>query len=97
MNNLKKKIDYISRFLGGFFGLVGLVVLFVNWKLGVTLLMVYYLFATASIWLMDDDVPGGTRIEVADSVKNIVAVGKKRASVFALIGVTLTLLVWFYF
>jgi len=93
----KKKIDRFIKFLGGVAGLVGIVFLFFQWKIGVTFLMAYYFSATVSIWLMDNSVSKDTSNKVANMVKEIINKSKVRGVIFTLVQIALLYMVWFYF
>lgn len=94
---MKRKINQLVNFLGGAAGLVGLIFLFFQWKIGATLLIIYYLSASVSMLLMDNSVPKSASKEVANLVKKTVAKSKRGGVISIAIGIGLIYIVWFYF
>ena len=88
-------IKYFIKIIGAITFLAGIIALFFNWKLGLTLLIAWF-FLTGSVltWLTDDSVPHGTDQKVEHAIKQTVREGKKRAILFAIVEVIILVIVW---
>ena len=88
-------IRYFIKTLGIITFLSGIITMFFNWKIGITLLIAWF-FLTGSvlIWLTDDKVLHETDRKVKEAVEQTIHKGKKRAMLFAIIEAIILIIVW---